>query len=37
MPERLVELKARRLQIEAAEPPILRVRDALSHDELLTP
>ena len=35
-PERLAELKARRLQIEAAEPPILRVLDAMCHNELLT-
>ena len=35
-PERLAELMARRLKIEAAEPPILRVLDAMCHNELLT-
>ena len=30
-PERLAELTARRLDIEAAEPPILRVLDAMCH------
>ena len=35
-PERLAELTARRLQIEAGEPPILRVLDAMCHNELLT-
>ena len=35
-PERPAELKARRLQIEATEPPILRVLDAMCHNELLT-
>ena len=35
-PERLAELTARRLKIEAAEPPILRVLDAMCHNELLT-
>ena len=35
-PEQLAELGARRLQIEATEPPILRVLDAMCHNELLT-
>ena len=35
-PERLAELADRRLAIEAGEPPILRVLDALCHNELLT-
>ena len=35
-PERLAELTARRLEIEAAEPPILRVLDTMCHNELLT-
>ena len=35
-PERLAELTDRRLAIEAGEPPILRVLDALCHNELLT-
>lgn len=34
-PERLAEWQAKRLEIEAAEPPILRVLDALCHDELI--
>ena len=33
---RLAELTARRLEIEATEPPILRVLDAMCHNELLT-
>lgn len=35
-PERLAELTDRRLAIEAGGPPILRVLDALCHNELLT-
>ena len=34
-PERLTEWQAARLEIEAAEPPVLRVLDALCHDELI--
>ena len=34
--DQLAEPTARRLKIEAAEPPILRVLDATCHDELLT-
>ena len=37
LPEsRLRELQARRLDIEAREPPALRVLDAMCHDELVT-
>ncbi|MYH29057.1 MAG: hypothetical protein F4137_09420 [Acidobacteria bacterium] len=35
-PESLVELQSRRLDIEAAEPPVYRVLDAVCHDELVT-
>lgn len=34
-PESLVELQSRRLDIEAAEPPVYRVLDAICHDELV--
>ncbi len=34
-PARLAEWTARRLEIEAAEPPVLRVLDAICHDELI--
>ena len=33
---RLAEFAARRLAIEADEPPVLRVLDALCHNELVT-
>lgn len=37
LPEaRLRELQARRLDVEAREPPALRVLDAMCHDELVT-
>ena len=37
LPEsRLRELEAARLDIEACEPPVLRVLDAMCHDELVT-
>ncbi len=32
----LRELEARRLEIESREPPVLRVLDAMCHDELVT-
>ena len=32
----LLKLQTRRLDIEAAEPPVLRVLDAICHDELIT-
>ena len=32
----LIELQARRLDIEAASPPLFRVLDAICHDELIT-
>ena len=32
----LIELQARRLEIEANEPPPLRVLDAMCHDEMVT-
>ena len=35
-PETLVELQSRRLDIEAGEPPVYRVLDAICHDELVT-
>lgn len=35
-PEALVELQSRRLDIEAIEPPVYRVLDAICHDELVT-
>ena len=35
-PEALVELQSRRLEIEATEPPVYRVLDAICHDELVT-
>ena len=35
-PETLVELQSRRLDIEATEPPVYRVLDAICHDELVT-
>ena len=35
-PEALVELQSRRLDIEATEPPVYRVLDAVCHDELVT-
>lgn len=34
--ETLIELQTRRLDIEAAEPPVYRVLDASCHDELVT-
>ena len=34
--EALVELQSRRLDIEAVEPPVYRVLDAICHDELVT-
>ena len=34
--EILVELQSRRLDLEAAEPPVYRVLDAVCHDELVT-
>ena len=34
--DRLTELQARRLDIEASEPPVYRVLDATCHDELVT-
>ena len=34
-PERLAEWQAARLEIEANEPPVLRVLDALCHDEMI--
>ena len=35
-PEALVEVQSRRLDIEATEPPVYRVLDAICHDELVT-
>lgn len=35
-PEALAELQSRRLDIEASEPPVYRVLDAICHDELVT-
>ena len=35
-PEVLVELQSRRLDLEAVEPPVYRVLDAVCHDELVT-
>ena len=35
-PEPLIKLQTRRLDIEATEPPVYRVLDATSHDELVT-
>ena len=35
-PEALVHRQSRRLDIEAAEPPVYRVLDAICHDELVT-
>ena len=35
-PESLVELRTRRLDVEAAEPPVYRVLDVLCHNELVT-
>ena len=35
-PETLMELQTRRLVIEATEPPVYRVLDAVCHDELVT-
>lgn len=35
-PESLRKLQMRRLEIEAAEPPVYRVLDATCHDELIT-
>lgn len=35
-PPRLRELEAARLDIEAREPPVLRVLDTMCHDELVT-
>ena len=34
--EILIELQSRRLDLEAAEPPVYRVLDAACHDELVT-
>lgn len=34
--EKLIDLQMRRLDIEANEPPIYRVLDAMCHDQLLT-
>lgn len=35
-PSQLRDLEARRLDIESREPPMLRVLDAMCHDELVT-
>ena len=35
-PARLRDLEGRRLEIESREPPVLRVLDAMCHDELVT-
>ena len=34
--ETLLPLQTRRLEIEATEPPVYRVLDAMCHDELVT-